>query len=360
MGQPQPHSFLQKPEVRCTLVFLLLCSVLSVTGIFDGIEVKTLDWRFQQRPAASPDRRIVMLYVSDECLAELGKWPWSRELHARAVQELHCMGVAALVVDILFQEPADREPESDLTLVEACRALGRAILPMYVIPVNIVHPETGRLSTTFEAMPPFTALASVSASMGSINVDYRHLNPDGGMRRPLLYSRIEERWYPSLALAAAQVVTGSPARLERQGLFLGDRPVPLHEYPVLESVSWYWRLVSKPALLVNYQGEADSGAFPIVYVSDLLRGSVAPDFFRDKIVLYGPSAIGLADIKLTPYGEMPGVMIHANILHNLINGAFLRQAEVPVQIAILALLAGAVLFTLLRAGPVSGLVILGG
>ncbi len=355
MVSSQSPSLFQKPEVRFTLVLLLLSCLLSVTGAFDGIEVKTLDWRFHHRPASLPDRRIVMLYVSDECLAEIGKWPWSRNVHARVVQELRRMGIAGLVVDILFQETSDQEPEADQKLVDACRELGRTVLPMCVIPVNVVHPETGQLSTTFEVMPPFVALASSAVAMGSINVDYRHLNPDGVIRRLPLYTRIGDAWYPSLALAAAHGLTKMPLRLDEQGLFLGTMSVPLHEYPILESTSWYWHLISRPALLVNYQGEADSGAFPIVYVSDLLRGAVAPEFLRDKIVLYGPSAIGLADIKLTPYGEMPGVMIHANILQNLLNQTFLYQPGPLMQMLMLALPAVLVLLILLMLGNISGL-----
>jgi adenylate cyclase len=46
-----------------------------------------------------------------------------------------------------------------------------------------------------------------------------------------------------------------------------------------------------------------------------------PGTFRDKIVIVGASATGIADLRPPPYGSItyPGVELHANVIDNLLN-----------------------------------------
>ncbi|MCX6895367.1 MAG: adenylate/guanylate cyclase domain-containing protein [Verrucomicrobia bacterium] len=70
-------------------------------------------------------------------------------------------------------------------------------------------------------------------------------------------------------------------------------------------------------------------------------------FFKDKLVLIGPTATVMQDKHSTPLGEMPGPEIHLNIINAALHGEFLRNTSVRATllvIAIAGLLAAALCF----------------
>ena len=111
-------------------------------------------------------------------------------------------------------------------------------------------------------------------------------------------------------------------------------------------------------MLINYMGPRSSPSrdghqtFPIrSYAAYTGRGVVGPDpstwrptrAADNKILMVGPFSAGMAeDEKLTPYGLMFGVEIHANALNTIVMDRFLRHAPFWVDLAILV---GAVLLT---------------
>lgn len=75
--------------------------------------------------------------------------------------------------------------------------------------------------------------------------------------------------------------------------------------------------------MVNYRtpgGDASKFA-TVVSVRDVLTNQVDPNFIRDRIVLIGYTAttIAKADYFNTPYGGMPGVMVHGQMVSQLIS-----------------------------------------
>ena len=62
-------------------------------------------------------------------------------------------------------------------------------------------------------------------------------------------------------------------------------------------------------------------------MADVVQGKVAKDIFRDRLVLVGPTATGIADMAVTPFQEMafPGVEVHANFIENILEDHFIRR-----------------------------------
>ncbi len=116
-------------------------------------------------------------------------------------------------------------------------------------------------------------------------------------------------------------------------------------------------------MLINYMGMRSSPTrdghqtFPIrSYAAYTARGVVGPDpslwrptrAANNKILMVGPFSPGMAeDEKLTPYGLMYGVEIHANALNTIIMDRFLRN--VPFW-ADLLILVGLVMLVAIAAG----------
>jgi adenylate cyclase len=74
---------------------------------------------------------------------------------------------------------------------------------------------------------------------------------------------------------------------------------------------------------INYRGPR--ATYPYFSIADLVNHKVPAGTFKDKIVLAGASATGIGDLRTPPYGGInyPGVEIHANVIDNMLNGAFL-------------------------------------
>jgi adenylate cyclase len=94
-------------------------------------------------------------------------------------------------------------------------------------------------------------------------------------------------------------------------------------------------------LFINYHGPR--GTYPYYSIADVVRHKFAPGTFKDKIVLVGASATGIADLRTPPYGEIdyPGVEVHANVIDNMLHQNFLvRGVKQQLLDAVLIILLG--------------------
>ena len=79
-------------------------------------------------------------------------------------------------------------------------------------------------------------------------------------------------------------------------------------------------------LLINFRGPEKT--FPHYSVSDVLDGTVPKEALKDKIVLVGPTAIGIYDMRVTPFsGTFPGVEIHANVIDNILKNDAISRPQ---------------------------------
>jgi adenylate cyclase len=340
--------------------------------LLDLVELRTYDLRFQSRGdvAAVPD--VVLAVVDEKSLDALGRWPWSRARIAELVDVLSAGGARVIAFDIGFLEREAAAPD---------RALARAIerSPAAVVLGYFFHmasergydvaPEvrdrelerleanalTVRMRASDLDKSPFAQAKAVEGNLPELadaaeGAGFFTLVPDddGVVRRTPLVIEAEGEVYPSLALVAAWNALGQPPLVvdvvqnHVADIQLGDRIVPTDE---------------GGNLLVNFPGKA--GAFPQVSISDVLAGDVAPDRFRDKIVLVGVTATAVFDLRATPFGPVnPGLEVQAAALDNLLSGRFMSRpgwADLADQLAIV-LLGVTTGLLLAQLGALSGLV----
>ncbi|HKV64121.1 MAG TPA: CHASE2 domain-containing protein [Candidatus Acidoferrum sp.] len=76
-------------------------------------------------------------------------------------------------------------------------------------------------------------------------------------------------------------------------------------------------------LSINYHGPR--GTYSYYSIADVVQHKFKTGTFKDKIVLVGASATGIADLRTPPYGEIdyPGVEVHANVIDNMLHQNFL-------------------------------------
>jgi CHASE2 domain-containing sensor protein/signal transduction histidine kinase len=277
---------------RGLLILLLFTSLMAGSGWL---------WRWDQllydlqlgflSTAVSDD--IVIVAVDEQSLESMGRWPWSREVHGRLVEQLTLAGARAIVLDLLIAEPA-RDPESDIHLIQAVAASDRVFLPVIL--------EQHRLGGMPVETTPLPALSNVAAGLGHVHMD---IDADGIARGFYLYEGFGEAGWPHLMLVLQQWL--------QQGEV---EPLPA---PIAAQIPNTHLMSRRGHQLIAFAGPA--GSYPRYSYSQVLEGAYQPHLFRDRIVLVGITAAGLDDALPTPVSghgiPMPGVEINANILDSL-------------------------------------------
>ena len=315
------------------------------------------------------DARIVIVDVDERSLAQIGRWPWSRDRLAALTEELFARQRAAVVgFDTVFAEldtstglPALERlaasapeiaarlarwrPELDNDAAFARALAGRTVvLGFYLTSDRDAHQVGVLPAPVFDAAAlrghriAFThwdgyasnlaVLAGAAPSAGFFNAV---ADADGLIRSVPLVAELGGRHFEPLALAMFRRYTGGPR--VRPG-FAAPGGLPL-EYNALQSIVLE-QGASRLALPVDarvrarvpYRGPGGprGGSFEYVSASDLLGGRLAPMHLAGKLVIVGSTAPGVYDQRSTPVGEVyPGAEVHANLLSGLLDG------RLPVQ-----------------------------
>jgi len=289
----------------------MLVSVLAVTAVAAGsaffwrLDLALYDASLPRRPAAP---EIVIVAVDDASIAELGRWPWRRILHAALLDRLAAAGAKAVALDFLFTEAESSFPDDDAALAAAMR-LG----PKTVLPLLVEMPQPGR---SMRERLPIALLAQSAAAIGHANLE---IDRDGIVRGVFLREGLGRPNWPYFP-AALLAVAAPDAALELHG----------ERHPDLAHAAPVW--VRDFRQLIPYAGPP--GHFTQLSYVDVLRGTAPTDALAGKIVLVGATAQGVGDAYATPTsGEgraMAGVEVAANVLQGLREGRLLRAVPTPL------------------------------
>lgn len=296
------------------LALLLMFLLAETAALPQRVDYWLLDSVMLASPAvASPD--VVIVAIDDLSLAQQGRWPWPRRIHAELIGKLHQAGAETIVFDVLFTEPSS----DDAVLSRAMQAHGRVILPVHI------SPPSSRLLLSEQF--PASDLITAAAGIGHAHVELDH---DGIARGLYLFNGMTRQLWPALALAASGVSSRQP---DSQGL------------PPFVNVRDDYRIVPLAG---------GAGTLPTYPYSDVLNAPPASDVFGGKTVFVGATAAGLGDILPTPFSglsrPMSGVEFHANTFSADRQGLLINTAPawVGIVLAIITLVALAILLPRMR------------
>ncbi len=187
-------------------------------------------------------------------------------------------------------------------------------------------------------------------------------DPDGVIRKPPLILRTGTQYMPAIALQAYLTATNRQTDirvgpLPRQSKIDGENLEGVKQFFISDSDGndlFQVPVDPQGRLLINYAGP--NHMFAYASIADLLDDS-SPDvtvtqrffknghyeradshiakvtFFKNKILFLGATAIGIFDMRNTPFdGDFPGVETHANVVDNLMRQDFLRRDAREAQI----------------------------
>ncbi len=312
----------------------------QLAGFSDGLSDRL-------QPTGKADEDVVVVAIDEEAITVGGRWPWPRRLHADIIRKLSDAGAKVVAYDVLFSE----ESADDALVAESIRSAQ-----------NVVLAAAGQLTCERDApicTPKTTiALPARTIAEGIAELGHVAVNPDDDrvVRKLPLVVDSEGEFLPSLSLSTYVLAEGLDATLTLRpdAVQIGSERVPAEDHAAL-------RIAFAPELRIDQEDA------PVVSAADILNDKYSRDQIDGKIVFVGVTDPALGDNQVTPVAksvEMPGVLIHANAVNTMLNGAFLEI----VGDSRVALAAGALAFVVALAtlvlpvsiGPVAALLALGG
>lgn len=327
---------------------LALAFLLASGGsVLQSLERKAYDFGVNASHRDAGDK-IAIIAIDDESIANIGRWPWSRDIQAKMLDKLAAAKPKVIGNTIFFLEPqidpgltyinkiadfvansnianaspklrallseAQTQLNTDAALAASIKAANRVVLAMpFVIGEPLGNPDAalpsyitqnqltnvaGDAQDAMQIMPanaaflPIPTIAESAASIGHLNASP---DIDGAIRAEPLVLNYYNQYYPSLALQlAAQYLNLSPNDIRLQLGESGDAGVRLGKLSI----------ATNRALQMNTYFYADKAnnqpAFAVDSFYDVLTGKISTQKYAGKIVLIGATANGVGDSFVTP------------------------------------------------------------
>jgi len=354
---------MKRPDFWKTDWFLGVAVALVLLVAANGDLIQSLERKAYdlgvQFSSRTPSDRIAVIAIDESSIANIGRWPWSRDVHARMTDILKEAKAKVIVNNTFFFE---RQRDPGLAYVNK-------LLEMYGLGKQ--SPEPGAQNLTAGevsplAPPPPEVTALLQEAEQTLNTDrtlaesiklagnvllpmvfQQLVEPQGNPDKPLpeyvaAYSRQQDMRsasavpppainplypIPELGVAAAGIghlntiadVDGA-VRAEPLMVRYYDRMFPALSVlvaakslnltladikPVLgERVEvGNLRIETDPELRMNtffYRDRDGKPAFPVDSFFDVYSGKIKAAKYQDKIVLIGPTAAGLGAYQVTP------------------------------------------------------------
>lgn len=376
--------------LRAALVCILLIMPPLAVGIsfikqpllLSEIDNLVYDTMLQTITPGQPSDVPVIVDIDEKSLQALGQFPWPRYQMADLIASIAKAGPAAIGIDVLFPESDQTSPEKiskelkekfgiearfeniPEPLLNNDKALAKVLelTPSVLGGYFVFGSDKGRNDSS--VIPPFSPvimreegapeleqslwnaggilapieLLAKTAPFGFINVG---LDSDGAVRHAPLLIQHQGRVYPSLGLQAALLALKVKHPVLKIGK-LGTSELRLGKHATIPLL---------PGAHVALFFRGPQGVYPYYSAVDVMEGRVSPDKLAGKTVFIGTTAVGLKDLRATPFDSLyPGVEAHATLVDMIFSNHFLTYPahadllQLTTVFAIGLLLATAFLF----------------
>jgi CHASE2 domain-containing sensor protein len=371
-----------------SLIFLLSAH----TDLMQSLERKAYDLGMLAS-SRTPSDKIAIIAIDERSIANLGRWPWPRAIHAQMLDVLTTGHPKVIGYTVFFFEPqldaglgyisriaellsnsklkdtadpvqqaelaqlsallqeASQNLDNDQKLSESISKANDVLLAMFFelgepqgkpdqeLPDYVLRNKLTTVSNargTAERPVPAVNILQPIAPLGRNALALGHLNNfpdiDGAIRTEPLVVDYYNQYYPSLSL----ILAAKSLNLEYK-----DIKINLGEGVQMGNQ----KIATDPDLRMHtyfYKDKDGRSAFPVDSFYDVLSGKIPAEKYRDKIVLIGASAAGVGSLQVTPISSgMAPVLTLAHSLSSILKGDFFvtpRWAD-AAQIGIFLLVA---------------------
>ena len=349
--------------VLVTLFFLFA----SNSDLIQSLERKAYDLGVRAT-TRMPSDKIAVIAIDDRSIANLGRWPWPREIHAKMIDVLAAGHAKLIGYTAFFFEPqvdagldyiykiADLVTKSSLQqspdapalnglLLDAMQNLNNdqklgdsmakandvllgtffdlgepqgkpdAPLPDYMLRNALPNVQmagaSGAMPVSARSMLfPLPILGGKASALGHLN---SIPDVDGAVRTEPLVVAYYDQYYPSLSLMLAAKSLNLDAKdIEvdlGEGVRLGNQKIATDG--AMQMHSFF------------YNDREGHPAFQVDSFYDVYSGKISAEKYRDKIVLIGASAEGVGTMQVTPISPaMAPVLILAHSVSSILKGDY--------------------------------------
>jgi len=274
----------------------VLCAAGFFFGMLESWSNRATDRLFVDRLA---EPSITIIAIDDASLTQIGRWSWSRSVHAELIKKISDAGARVIGYDVNFPEASTAQEDGALAV--AVKNAGNVVLP---IELTFVDNGGGSQIDEQKTLTTIESISNVARSTGHTNIPP---DVDGVVRRvPLfVYTHNFSGGVPSFVAEIAR---------------LAGRESELQEVSrVNDSLEYGSRM------RISFLG-APFKTFRTISAVDILRdrANLAP--LKNGIVLVGSTAADLHDALLVPTSNgvlMPGVEIHASAIDTIMGRRWL-------------------------------------
>ncbi len=313
------------------VAIVLAAIVLHIATDFIG----TLERRYYDFASTStsrqPSERIAVIAIDDQSIANIGRWPWSRDVHAKLIDQLAAAKAKTIVHTAFFFEPqvdpglvfirkmktalgvtpdatsaneqvakliaeAETALDTDAVLAASMQRAGNVLVPSVFTlgeqqgnPDNPLPPyalksalddANGFSISATRGQQPIESIGNAAAGIGHLN---QFPDVDGAVRREPLLVNYYGKAVPSMALLTAFKslnLAASDVRLNAgESVQIGKLRVKVDDAALM--------------LPQFYKGRDGKPAFAVDSFYDVLTGKIPAAKYADKIVIIGATAAGV-------------------------------------------------------------------
>ncbi len=341
--------------------------------------IRTMERRFYDFASTSttraPSGQIAVIAIDDQSIANIGRWPWSRDVHAKLIDMLAQAKAKTIVHTAFFFEPqvdrglryiqqmkeiltvqpvtaesptppeasasAPQQPllkliheaeaalDTDAQLAHSFSQAGNVILPsVFTLGEPLGNPDsalpafalqsaidesTGFSMPAISAQEPLASLGQASAGVGHLN---QIQDVDGALRQEALLVNYYGKAVPSMALLAAV-----------NSLNMQVSDIKLHPGQAVQIGKLRITTDASAMMLPQfYPAQGGHPAFSVDSFFDVLNGKIPASKYAGKIVVIGATAAGVGTQFAVPGNPSlsPAETI-AHVTSSILNEHFIVQ-----------------------------------
>ncbi len=351
------------------LVVLAVVFLQGTTDFFSTLERRYYDYASTET-TRKPSDRIAIIAIDDQSIANIGRWPWPRDVHAQLIDQLSAAKVKTIAHTAFFFEP---QTDRGLAYIQKMKRILGSLPPSADSNGhNSLHAQMGNIIADAEAALDTDAkLAASMTQAGNVIVPSFYIlgAPQGRADQPLpadaLKSAIDDTSDFSLPATKGQQpieAIGAAAAGIAHLNQLPDVDGAIRYEPLL--VNYFGKAVPSMSLLTAVKSlnlnaadiklnpgesvqigklviEADELAlmlpqfykirggrspFSVDSFYDVVSGKIPAAKYTDKIVIIGGTAVGVGALFQTPAG--PGLSpaeLVAHITSSILSEHFIVQ-----------------------------------
>jgi adenylate cyclase len=297
-----------KPLIIAALIYILILPLFYLGGAMNRMENTFYDFLHQNFKKRSIDPAIQIVSLDDRTLEVLNSpWPLSRTYLAKALTQIAKDKPRLIALDFLFTEAKTSQEDRDFQ-----QALDKIKIP--IVASRQLLKEIDRIQNDpgifiLEESARIPVFPNLHTGFANVLTD-----TDGFIRKTDLKRSFKNDWMPVFAL----------------------KIVCLLDQILCAQWEKTW---AGQEFYIHFAGGEKT--YPRAQFYSVLQGNLPPGFFKDKIVLIGPTFKESQDFHFVPTimnepfpVKMAGVEIHANILDNLLHQQFISRIKLIIPLFI--------------------------